>query len=240
MVNQKLIEWINSKETKGYTEKQLRDFLIKKKYKKEDIDGALKYVENKKSEASQKFDFWDKLKYLFSNPKLFFDNIKEEKEIYHSVIALLVVYLAVAAAQYGLSFMLLRAVAGPFRYMAMGFFGLLGPFMLILMPIIALLLGGLYAALVHLVVIIFSGQGRYTETFKAYAYSFIPAAMFGLIPVAGFLGYLYALVLMTIGISRQHNITYGKSAIAVLTPIFLIIGLLAILALFIFRTLIRF
>jgi len=265
MVNQKLIEWINSQESKGYSDKQLREFLIKKKYKKEDIDEALKYIENTKkientkSEASQKFDFWDKIKYLFINPKLFFDNVKGEK-IYPSVIALLAVYAVLVAIQYGISFIYLYAFAGAFGRLAGGIFGLFGPFMLALSSILVLLVFGFFAGIVHLIVMIFSGQGRYKETFKAIAYSSIPATLISSVPmgiislggisyyltgysfiagISGLIGLasmIYSLVLMTIGVSRQHNISYAKAATAVVTPIIFFLGIFVIWFIYAFRS----
>lgn len=81
-----------------------------------------------------------------------------------------------------------------------------------------------YAGIVHLLVMAFGGNG-YSETYRAYAYAMIPATILMLIPVVGFLGFIYAIILMVIGLSRLHNITIGKATIAVLAPILLIIGL---------------
>ena len=41
MVNKKLADWIKSEEAQGYTEQQLKNYLIKKKYNKKDIEDAV-------------------------------------------------------------------------------------------------------------------------------------------------------------------------------------------------------
>ncbi|MFC1752335.1 hypothetical protein ACFL96_02955 [Thermoproteota archaeon] len=41
MVNKELLDWIKSEEALGYTDEQLRDYLLKQGYKKKDVDDAL-------------------------------------------------------------------------------------------------------------------------------------------------------------------------------------------------------
>jgi len=54
LVNDKIVEWINKQETKGYSEEQLKLYLLKKGYSTKDIDEAVVY--SKKTTKSAKFD----------------------------------------------------------------------------------------------------------------------------------------------------------------------------------------
>ncbi len=48
MVNKRLVDWIKSEETQGYTEAQLRKYLIQKGYNKKDVEEAIKLASRKK------------------------------------------------------------------------------------------------------------------------------------------------------------------------------------------------
>lgn len=221
MVNQKLIDWIKKTEEKGYSDKQLNDYLAKKGFKKQEIDEALGSVKARMI-PSQKFDFWDKIQYLISNPKLFFDKIKSEKGIKNAFLTLIIVSFSVSILTYGMTFFMRFLL--PQQYSYLGYFGLFGPFFIIGGFLLSIAMSFVYAGIVHLIVMIFKGQG-YAETYKAYAYGMIPATVLMLIPLIGFAGIIYSIILIVIGLSRLHGITIGKAVIAVLAPILLLVGL---------------
>lgn len=233
MVRQELIDWINNTESKGYTEKQLMYHLTKKGYKKKDIEEAFSII-NKESpsnparDVGDKFDFWDKLKYLFSNPKVFFESVKAEKGIKNALLTFVILSFSVSVINYGMSFF--SRFFLPQRYGYMGYFGLLGPAFIFGTFLFSLALSFAYSGIIHLIVMAFKGQGTYAETYKAYAYSMIPFMILVLIPFIGFLSIIYSFVLMIIGIAKLHNISKGKSALACLMPAIFIIGTLILLA----------
>ena len=57
MVNKKLAEWIKSEEAQGYSEQQLRDYLLKKKYNKKEVEDAIAL-----SKEHRKFNFKEFIK----------------------------------------------------------------------------------------------------------------------------------------------------------------------------------
>lgn len=57
MVNKKLAEWIKSEESQGYSEQQLRDYLINKKYNKKDVEDAISLAK-----SHRKFNFKEFIK----------------------------------------------------------------------------------------------------------------------------------------------------------------------------------
>jgi len=54
------------------------------------------------------------------------------------------------------------------------------------------------------------------------------------VPMVGFLAIIYSIILMIIGLSKVHNLSKGKAALACLLPAVLVIGLLIGLAIMIF------
>lgn len=239
MVDKKLADWISSKGAQGYTEEQLRDFLAKKKYRKKDIDEMLSAARSKirptaqtsEPQANNDFNLLGKLKYLFSSPSTFFENIKGES----AAIA-----LGVFATASLLSNILSILVSFTTPYF--GFFGGLGLFSLsrsfsywggiwlspLISTILSLTIAFIFAGMIHLLVKAFKGEGKTTDTFKVYAYSMIPYFIISIIPLIGFLSIIYSLILMIIGISKVHNISMGKAATACLLPVIFVIGLLVI------------
>ncbi len=221
MANQKLAQWIKAKESQGYSEEQLRNFLTKKGFKRQDIDEALG-----SSSKKSNLDFWDKIKYIFSEPMNFFENIKSEKGIKDSFIMFAIVTFSVAIIQFGTYFLMTRFFHA--SYLGLGILGLIGPAFIAIGFALSLAMSFVYSGIVHLIVMAFKGSGSYSETYKAYAYSMVPALIIAIIPLIGFFGFIYSLVLMVIGVAKLQKISFGKSAIAVLAPIALILGLLLI------------
>lgn len=241
MAGKTLAEWIASKESQGYTEDQLRKFLIQKKYKKKDIDEALSAAGNKKQpavqtdkpQASQSFNFLDKLKYLLSSPSMFFESIKTE----NAAIAFGI--FVVASLLSSILNTLVSWTMPFFGYFGYGYFALLNPSSIfsywgvwvppIVSVILSLIMFFIFAGIIHILVVVFKGEGNVKDTYKIYAYSMIPFFIINIIPVIGFLAIIYSLILMIIGISKVHNISTGKAAVACLLPVILLIGIFAIL-----------
>ncbi len=88
------------------------------------------------------------------------------------------------------------------------------------------------AGILHLFVLLFGGKKGYVETFKVTAYSISPN-IFGMIPFINYLAMAYALVLQVIGIKERQQLSWGKSAAAVLMPV----GIGIVLAIIIYFTL---
>lgn len=91
------------------------------------------------------------------------------------------------------------------------------------------------AALIHIFVILFGGEG-YGRTFAvlAYATALSPlGALLGFIPIlgalAGIVVGLYGLYVEVKGVEIFHGLTTGRAALAVILPIVIIIGLVFLL-----------
>ncbi len=99
------------------------------------------------------------------------------------------------------------------------FFTLIGiPFMIALSMFVG-------SGITHLCLMIVGGNKHgFQATFRAIAYSFC-AHLFDMIPFIGsFIGSVYMIVLIIIGVREGHGITTGKAALAVLLPV--LIGLI--------------
>ena len=189
-------------------------------------------IKNKEVDnSSESFDFWDKLKYLFSNPNLFFEKIKSEKGIKNALLTFVIVGFFASVISYGISFgtrFFLPYGRGFFGF-PLGYFGLLGyGFLGWLSPIIgflsSILISFIYSGIIYAIIIAFKGEGTFLDTYKVYAYSMVPFLILKLIPLIGYLSIIYSFILMIIGISKLHNISKGKAALACLLPVIFVIG----------------
>lgn len=196
------------------------------------------------------FNFWSKLKCLFSSPNLFFEKVKSEEGIENSLIMYTTVGVFVAVLSLIFFFkMVSREPMGRDSefYFIVPLYGL-GR------VTIGIIMTFLYSGLVHMIVLIFKGRGGYSDTYKAYTYSMVPfllissilaigylSLLYALtsfnpskstfllisaIPATGYLSIIYSFILMIFGISKLHNISKKKSALVCLLPAFLIIGIL--------------
>ena len=202
---------------------------------------------NKK--VQYKLSLIDKFKYLFSNPNLFFDKIKNEKSLHDSLLAYLIAGLFIAIINFGYSMINNGSISMVILGISYFF-----PFLLV---IIGLLFTFLYAAIAHIVVINFKHKGDYSDTFKIIAYSLIPFILVSWIPwmvvsildaviwnsswyivLAALLfsiaAFVYSLILMTIGISKIYTISKGKASLAALLPVIICLVLIIILIIFLF------
>ena len=175
-----------------------------------------------KTDSSIGFGFWDKIKYIFSDPNLFFEKVKSEDGIKNSLLmyAIVGVFFSIisSAFSFGLGSMIIPSGA----YMGLGSFGFLYPMMLG----VGIIMTFVYSGLIHVIMIAFKSEGSYKDSYNAYAYSMIPYLILSVIPMVGFFSIIYSLILMIIGTSKVHNVSKGKAALACLLPAVLVIGLI--------------
>ena len=79
----------------------------------------------------------------------------------------------------------------------------------------------LVVGLIHLFIKLVGGKSDYNATFKLTCYSYAPSLL-SFVPVLGIIAYIYSVVLQVIGTHKLHNITLGKSALAILLPIIIL------------------
>jgi hypothetical protein len=173
---------------------------------------------------TKEFGFWDKIQYLFSNPNLFFENLRYENSIKNALITYCMVSIFISAVSFLFSFTLGRMggmMSGVFK---LGFSSFM--FFPFFSFIFGIIMTFVYSGIVHLLVIAFKGGGNFADTYKAYTYSMVPSSILSLVPLIGFFSIIYSFVLMIIGVSKLHNISKGYAALACLLPLVAVIGLL--------------
>ena len=111
-------------------------------------------------------------------------------------------------------------------YGGLGGFGFLYSALPFVILGIGLIMTFVYSGLIHALIIAFKGEGTYFSSYNVYTYSMIPYLILSVVPMVGFLAIIYSIILMIIGISKVHNISKEKAALACLLPAVVVIGLL--------------
>ena len=166
-----------------------------------------------------RLNFWGKAKGFLGAPSNTFDDVEPEAlgsalkyfaiwAVIYAVLQIIVSYTfggGVFQMLWGLLGLNTTAVYD-FNPVASGLMALLGAFA-------SLFISGSWA---HLFVRVFGGRKGYRNTIKAFAYGNTPVFLFGWIPFAGGLFWVWALVLNIIGIRQLHEISTGRAVGAVL------------------------
>lgn len=114
---------------------------------------------------------------------------------------------------------------------------LIGLLDILIAPIAGIIGLAVSAGLTHLVGMLLGFKNGYSETFSAFAYATViapVASLTSLIPIAGIfialvLG-LFSVYVQIKGVQKFQQVSFGKSAVAVLIPAFIIIGILLVLS----------
>jgi len=94
---------------------------------------------------------------------------------------------------------------------------------------LALLIGIFVIGLVaHAFVLLMGGEKGVVQTVKTTMYASTPALLLGWIPYIGFLGFIWSLVLLVLGLKENQNMELGYGALVVLIPITLYIILVGL------------
>lgn len=175
----------------------------------------------------ENFEFWDKIKYLFSDPTLFFEKIKSEEGIKNSLMMYFligIIFLAIGAI---FAFGMLRTITSGNNNL--GWMNYAYPLISLGTLGMGIALTFVYSGLIHLTInFIFKIPGNYKDTYNIFTYSIIPTLILSMIPLIGVLAIIYSFILMTIGLSNTYKISKTKAAIACLWPIGLILILILI------------
>ncbi len=181
--------------------------------------------------VTKNFGFFDKIRYLFFKPSLFFDKIKEERGIKKAFIIYLTLTLLII--------LLLYFVPRFFTPKSYRFSESISTGIAITLYLIGIFWTFIYSFLIHIIVLIFNKSAKYEATYKAYTYSNIPFMFFMgitylftllgnffgisilfLIGISiGFFSLVYSIFLGIWGLSNLHNITKLKASIVILFPL---------------------
>ncbi len=93
----------------------------------------------------------------------------------------------------------------------------------VLAPVLIVVSLFLWAAIVHLMLLLFGGAKHgFETTFRTVAYATGSTALFQALPFCGvYIGGIWSIVAQIIGLKEMHGIPTGKAVAAVLLPIFL-------------------
>lgn len=181
-------------------------------------------------------DFPGRLWSLATSPGQFFREVPGSGGYLNAVIFATLSFLAIpvvlgiVGAVIGIPIALIAA-AGSENTSLSSVFGIIGLGLLaalvgiVLMPIFVAV--GLFVGtcIQHLFVMLFAGDERrdFGETFKVMAYAVSPAAFISWIPVAGFFGSIWQIVLAVIGIKEVHRTSTGRAVMAVAAPLLIVL-----------------
>lgn len=220
---------------KGISKSELVPELLKKGYMKKEIDeafGVLKEVKKQNERGREELDYFEKIKYLFSNPKGFFENVRDEG-IGKSLTMYTVMGLIVVLFSMGISFIFSRSAFGYLGVFSLfGFYGFGGLFYFIILLVIGIAETFVYSGISHIMAKGLGGEGSYIDSYNAVSYSLIPSLFFLVIPFIGWLGIIYSVVLMSFGLSEYHGIPKGKAVWAALLPLIIAFVLFALFVMF--------
>jgi len=175
----------------------------------------------------EKFSLQNKIKYLISNPNLFFERIKNENTIKDAFLLDLIIRTFIAALLYFFVFSIVVIIGEDWN----NYYSFIILPAIFLFFFIGILKNFIFSGLIYLVLKAYKIKGDYQKTYNVYVYSSIPYLVLFIIPYIGVFSIIYSYYLMIIGMSRVHNISIGKSALACLLPIIIFISIFIILIL---------
>ncbi len=140
-----------------------------------------------------------KIRMMLLRPASFFDSVKMEEDYMPALQHLALIFVPAAVA------VLLSAKSSP-----------LGNFVLAIAEIVGNVIWFTFmiTGLVHLGIYMMGSRKGVLNTYRTIAYGITPFALLSLIPFAGILGILWAIYLVSLGLSRLHGISMGKALLA--------------------------
>lgn len=168
-------------------------------------------------------DFWNKIKFLFTNHQRLGETIKQEDSIKEGLIAIFMGAALYTLGTFG-TYFLTNMFAYDITMFAYditnygmipddGFVMPLAYFLLIIME------SFIGSGLLHLMIMMLKGEGNFAKTYNVYGFSVLIPLAIGYIPLINFVGVIYACIIQINSLSVVHNISKGKAALAVFIPI---------------------
>ena len=166
-----------------------------------------------------------KIKGVLLNPSVFFKNLSREKGL-GSAFGYFALLSAVAAI---LSFVLLSLFPSFYSTTFQKLLGIDLPqspvltfWIMLVLTILSyalnLALSFLWAAILHIWIMIFGGEGKYHESYKLYIYAITPKVLLSWIPVIFFIGWIWEIVLLIIGTQKVYGLSKTKSVLRYVIP----------------------
>jgi hypothetical protein len=188
-------------------------------------------------------DLIGKIKNILINPFNFFERIRKEKGIKDAFVYLAVLSLAMAVLGavvgylfQGISFDLVSKLLNiDVPRPEIGFGTIL--FWAVLGYCAGLGLSFVWAAVLHVWILIFGGKANYAKTYQLAVYSATPRFVFGWIPIVNYFVWIYWLILLIIGTEKVHELSRLRAVLiyaipaAALILVYILIIVLAIVIL---------
>ncbi len=144
-------------------------------------------------------NFLLKLKLMFSNPDELFNTVKKEIGIANAMIMLLSVSILITGLKIVFTSFLFSFMSSEFDIMPL--YWSIG--LLFGIPFI-LLSSFVYPFLIFIFLYLCKIRARYSETYKAFTYAMIPSIILSVIPIIGFLGFIYSFYLAIVGVAALN------------------------------------
>lgn len=248
MTDDRLLRYVQDALVQGYDERTILEHLVKAGWNQADIEAALataqlapgfgfKIKQLQTGKTQEELDvpelgFFRKLWYILFRPRIFFSNISEEKGIFRAMFFYLTLLFVFCTFTTSIYYLAEEYYLGAFDYvqlaglifisMVISFFGII-----------------LFCLIVNLFVSLFGGGRDFLGTLRIVYYAAAPALVLSFVPFGNFLGVVWAMALGIYGVSKNRNITFGRSLaafvvmiICLLLALTLIIWLLRALSLY--------
>lgn len=170
--------------------------------------------------------FLDKIKYVFTSPSTLFEGIRNERGIGTALLTLLGLTTVFSILGYIMNLTLHSSDWGMYGQGT----ALYGFIFIPIGILFGIIMGFVIAAIIHVFIKIFGGQADFATTYRILAYSSIPSLMLSIIPLIGWLSFIYSLILDVMGISMLHSISKGKAVAAMLLPIVILFILILVIS----------
>jgi len=207
-----------------------------KKSREDEIEEALK-EEFEGSKKSTDMGFFTRLKKSIFHPSEFFEAVKSEEDI-GKPLKFAAIMAFIFAAIFSILLFMIGFILLQLFLLIPGFSALgslltaLGTLMIILIGafiwifFIAMTFVG--AAVIHVFAKIVGGEGNYTATYKAYAYS-LSTLIFMWIPFVNIIFVFLEIYIIIVGLSKLHGISKKRALLALILPVIIILLILFLL-----------
>ena len=173
-------------------------------------------------------DFVEKAKGFLMQPTETFQKYKGEELgpalTYYVILVVIFALLTGILALAGIS-----GMYGGFGGLGAGIVGII--VMIIVLIIVMVIFAFIDAIFYHLGAKVVGGQKPYNETLKALLYASTPALLLGWIPFVQFIGAIWSLVLLVIGIREMQEISTGRAIVAIIVGMIIVVIIAMIIGL---------
>lgn len=175
----------------------------------------------------KKQTYWETWKDIMGDPEIFYEKLFQKQDKREPTIFALktyaiqmgVIYIFLLIILFFISVIARLLSPSVNKWLALGTLIYIISFpLLILLRWLSIYIG---AGILHLFTLIFQAKSSFTTTYNTYSYSLAPRLL-GFIPFIGFFLVIYQIILLVIGINKQHKLTIGKSIAVVLLPVLII------------------